>query len=272
MRVILLGTGTPYPTAERFGSAILVEAGGRKLLFDCGRGAVIRLGQAGVSSTDVEMLFLTHLHADHTVGIPDLWLTGWFLGRNKPLEVWGPSGTRGMMEHLLAAYQFDVRARVSGPESLSPRGAEIVARDIEQGVIDDHEGVKVTAFLVDHGTVKPSFGYRVDYAGHSVVISGDTKFSQNLIDFSRGTDCLIHAAWKAGSRADTPEALRSVASGADAGRVFALVRPKLAIVYHYADEAGLAEEVRSRFNGPFLVGRDLMVIEVGRKTTWRTIS
>jgi ribonuclease Z len=84
IKVTLLGTGTPYPNAERFGSAILVEAGGEKLLFDCGRGAVIRLSQAGTPANEVEALFLTHLHSDHTVGIPDLWLTGWFLGRDDP--------------------------------------------------------------------------------------------------------------------------------------------------------------------------------------------
>src|SRR5215831_8952760 len=89
MRVTLLGTGTPFPNAERFGSAILVEAGGKRLLFDCGRGVVIRLAQMGVSSKDIDGLFLTHLHSDHVVGIPDLWLSGWFLGRNKPLPVWG---------------------------------------------------------------------------------------------------------------------------------------------------------------------------------------
>jgi ribonuclease Z len=76
MRVTLLGTGTPFPNAERFGSAILVEVAGKRLLFDCGRGVVIRLTQAGVSPKDIDCLFLTHLHSDHVVGIPDLWLSG----------------------------------------------------------------------------------------------------------------------------------------------------------------------------------------------------
>jgi ribonuclease Z len=191
IKVTLLGTGTPFPNAERFGSAILVEVGGEKLLFDCGRGAAIRLTQAGVALDSVDELFLTHLHSDHTVGIPDLWLTGWFLGRDHPLRVWGPPGTREMTEHLSRAYQFDVQTR-EHTENLPPKGVEVDAEEIEQGDIYIRGLLRVSAFLVDDGPAKPAFGYRIDYSGHAVVISGDTKFSQNLVDFSKGADCLIH--------------------------------------------------------------------------------
>lgn len=265
IKVTLLGTGTPFPNAARFGSAILVEAGGEKLLFDCGRGAVIRLSQTGVALDSIDALFLTHLHSDHTVGIPDLWLTGWFLGRDHPLKVWGPPGTRAMTEHLSQAYQFDVQTR-EHTENLPPKGAKIDPKEIEQGDVYIHGPLRVSAFLVDHGPVKPAFGYRIDYSGHAVVISGDTKFSQNLVDFSKGADCLIHIAWLA--RSKSPEALRSVASGEDTGRVFAAVRPKLAVIYHYKDEEGLADAVRGQYQGPFVIAEDLMVIEIDRETTW----
>ena len=118
--VILLGTGTPYPDAERFGPAVLVEAGDQKLLFDCGRGAVIRLKQGGVNATDIANVFLTHLHSDHVVGLPDLWLTGWFLGRRDALNVWGPTGTREMVEHLRQAYAFDLRIREGRRRNFRP--------------------------------------------------------------------------------------------------------------------------------------------------------
>src|SRR6266480_1745897 len=198
MRVTLLGTGTPFPNAERFGSAILVEAGGKKLLFDCGRGVVIRLAQAGVNPKDIDGLFLTHLHSDHVVGIPDLWLSGWFLGRSKPLRIWGPKGTSGMAKHLAQAFAFDIQIRQAAPDPLPAEGVEIDAKEIEQGEIFNDGLARVSAFLVDHGAVKPAFGYRIDSANHSVVISGDTKFCQTLVDFARGADCLIHAAWSAG--------------------------------------------------------------------------
>ena len=123
--VTLLGTGTPFPNAERFGSAILVQAGGEKLLFDCGRGAVIRLSQAGTPANEIDALFFTHLHSDHTVGMLDLWLTGWFLGRDHPLTVWGPPGTREMAEHLSHAYKFDVGNLENTQKTCRPRGAEL---------------------------------------------------------------------------------------------------------------------------------------------------
>jgi len=268
MRVTLLGTGTPFPNAERFGSAILVEVADKKLLFDCGRGVVIRLTQAGATPKEIDGLFLTHLHSDHIVGIPDFWLTGWFLGRNKPLPIWGPQGTSNMAKHLVQAFAFDIHIRESAPDPVPGKGVEIDAKEIEQGEIYNDGSARVSAFLVDHGTVKPAFGYRIDSASHSVVISGDTKFCQNLVNFAKGADCLIHSAWSADSKNTTPPSKRSIASAEDAGRVFAIVKPKLGVVYHYKDEDGLEDAVRKEYNGPFVVAKDLTVINVGKTVTW----
>jgi ribonuclease Z len=268
MRVTLLGTGTPFPDPERFGSAILVEVAGKKLLFDCGRGVVIRLTEAGVNPKDIDGLFLSHLHSDHVVGIPDLWLSGWFLGRSKPLPIWGSPGIHGMAEHLAQAFAFDIHIRQAPPDPLPSKGVEIDAHEVAQGEIYNDGSTQVSAFLVDHGTVKPAFGYRVDSGGHSVVISGDTKFCQNLVDFAKGTDCLIHTAWSAGWENRTPPSKRSIASAEDAGRVFAIVKPKLAIIYHYKDEEGLWDAVRKEYKGPFVIGKDLMTINVGNTVTW----
>jgi ribonuclease Z len=268
MRVTLLGTGTPFPNAERFGSAILLEVAGKRLLFDCGRGVVIRLTQAGVSPKDIDNVFLTHLHSDHVVGIPDLWLSGWFLGRDKSLPIWGPQGTRNMAKHLVQAFAFDIRIRQTAPDPLPAKGVEIDAKEVAQGEIYSDGLTRVSAFLVDHGTVKPAFGYRVDSAGRSVVISGDTKFCQNLVDFARRADCLIHAAWSADWKNPTPPSKRSIASAEDAGRVFAMVNPQLGVVYHYKDEEGLWDAVRKEYQGPLVIGKDLMTINVGETVTW----
>jgi ribonuclease Z len=238
------------------------------LLFDCGRGVVIRLTQAGVSPKDIDGLFLTHLHSDHVVGIPDLWLSGWFLGRNKPLPIWGPPGTSSMAERLVQAFAFDIHIRQTAPDPLPAKGVEIDAKEVAQGEIYNDGSTRVSAFLVNHGTVKPAFGYRIDSGGHSVVISGDTKFCQNLIDFARGADCLIHAAWSASSKNSTPPSKRSIASAEDAGRVFAIVKPKLGVVHHYKDEEGLEDAVRKEYKGPLVIARDLMVINVGKTVTW----
>jgi ribonuclease Z len=212
LKVTLLGTGYPRPVMERFGPSILIEAGKEKLLFDCGRGATQRLYQLKVPFADVTALFLTHLHSDHTVGIPDFYLTGWIFGRSTPLRVWGPAGTKEMMSHLEEAYEFDIHVRRDVDEKLPAQGVVVVAKDIEQGIVYQNGDLRVTAFTVDHSPVKPAFGYRVDY---SVVLSGDTRYSENLIRFAQGTDVLIHEVldaeeYRAGDQIYTPEQKQKV--------------------------------------------------------------
>jgi len=174
-----------------------------------------------------------------------------------------------MSEQLVQAFGFDVRIRQASPDPLPGKGAEIDAKEIEQGEIYNDGLARVSAFLVDHGAVKPAFGYRVDSAGHSVVISGDTKFCQNLVDNARDADCLIHAAWSAGRKNPTPPSKRSIASAEDVGRVFAMVKPKLGIIYHYKDEEGLGDAVRKEYKGPLVIGKDLMTISVGKTIRWQ---
>jgi ribonuclease Z len=169
-----------------------------------------------------------------------------------------------MVEHLSQAFAFDIRVRKAAPEHLPPKGVQFDAKEIEEGAIYTDSSVRVSAFLVDHGPVKPAFGYRVDDAAHSVVISGDTKFSQNLVKFASGTDCLIHVAWSASSQCSTLPHMRTLAYAEDAGRVFAVVRPKLGVVYHYKSQEGLEDEVRKEYEGRFTIANDLMVIKIGR--------
>ncbi|HEY7492093.1 MAG TPA: MBL fold metallo-hydrolase [Candidatus Tectomicrobia bacterium] len=166
IKVTLLGTGCPPPVMHRFGPSMLVEAGGQKFLFAAGRGALQRLTQLKVRWQDVDGVFLTHLHSDHVVGFPDLWLTGWLVnpGRDRPLLVRGPRGTREMMSHLEQAYAFDIRIRLYNDRA-APDGVVILAEDISEGVILEKAGVKITGFEVDHTPIKPAFGYRVDYGG-----------------------------------------------------------------------------------------------------------
>ena len=275
-KVTLLGTGNPRPVISRFGPSILVEAGKEKLLFDCGRGATQRLYQLQIPFSAITTLFLTHLHSDHTVGIPDLWLTGWVMGRSTPLPVWGPEGTKAMMQHLEQAYAFDIHIRRDVDTKLPGAGAEVVAKDIEEGVVYDRAGVKVTAFLVDHGEIKPAFGYRVDYGGHSVTMSGDTRPSENLIKFAQGTDVLIHEVIDPGSyvdavKSDTSEQAKKIiehhTTPEQAGIVFTRVKPKLAVYSHIVppDVPDVIPHTRKTYAGPLEVGEDLMSIEIGDK-------
>jgi ribonuclease Z len=274
LKVTLLGTGSPLPVMDRFGPSILVEAGKQKLLFDCGRGATQRIEQLKIRFASVNALFLTHLHSDHIVGIPDLWLTGWLRGRTIPLQVSGPEGTKEMMAHLEQAYQFDIHIRRDVDEKMPAQGVVVAAKDIEQGVVYQSDGIKVTAFLVDHGLVKPAFGYRVDYGGHSVVLSGDTRFSENLIKSSEGADVVIHEvadpdAFRSMNPSMSPERARRIldhhTSPEEAGQIFTRVKPKLAVYSHIVpgNTTALIPLTRKSYSGPLAVGEDLMSIEIG---------
>lgn len=275
IKVTLLGTGYPQPRMDRFGPSILVQAAGEKLLFDCGRGAAQRLEQIKVPSSEITALFLTHLHSDHVVGIPDVWLTGWLLGRKTPLRVWGPTGSNHMMAHLREAFEFDIHIRRDIDEKISGEGATVQARDIEEGVAYENNGVRVTAFFVDHGLVKPALGYRVDFAGHSVVLSGDTRPSDNLVRWAKGADVLIHevidpeAFMQTRASLFSAEAIRNIVGHhtrpEEAAAIFDKLKPKLAVYSHIVP--GIAPNVipltRKNYSGRFEVGEDLMSIRIG---------
>jgi ribonuclease Z len=280
IRVTLLGTGSPTPIMERFGPSTLIEAGSEKLVFDCGRGCPIRLQQKGVRLGEVK-LFLTHLHSDHVNGIVDLWLTGWlpppFGQRKTPFVVFGPAGTRNMGVHLEEAFSPDIGIRMAD-EKLPRDGARFDAKDIVPGVVYEANGVKVTAFEVDHGDeIKPAFGYRIDYRGRSVVLSGDTRYSENVIKFATGADLLIHEVAMAKPEVAQTEAAKRIlahhTSPQEAGKIFSTAKPKLAVYAHISAAGGAGPTAplpadyiaatRETYGGAIEFGVDLMTISIG---------
>lgn len=273
IRVTLLGTMSgprAHPTLA--GITTLVEAGGERFLFDAGRGLMQRLVQAGFPMNAVTKLFLTHLHSDHVVGIPDLLLTPWSAApeRKVPLEVWGPDGTRDMMRHLEQAFAFDIHMRRDVDESFSADGIKVVSHEIREGKVYERNGVTVTAFLVTHGLVKPSYGYRVDYGGRSVALSGDTSPNDNLVAFCKGVDVLIHEAIDPMVlRQLVPDPQRMAAIVArhttpdQAAAIFSRVWPQLAVFSHSPGTAAIVEQTRRSYAGPVEMGEDLMVIDIG---------
>jgi ribonuclease Z len=281
IRVTLLGTGVPTPIMERFGPATLVEAGGEILLFDAGRGVLQRLYQLKVPLKNLRSVFLTHLHSDHTVGLPDLWLTGWLIGHPEtPLRVWGPRGTQSMMAHLDAAFQFDIRIRLYDDRP-PPEGIVVLAQDISEGTVYEHNGVKVTAIEVDHAPVQPAYGYRIDYAGRSVVLSGDTRYSEHLIQRASGVDLIVHEVIVAdvlrARPAGNPEIVERViahhTTPEQAGQLFVHVKPRLAVYSHIIPDTAPASDIiaatRRAYAGPLEVGEDLMVIDIGEQVSVR---
>ena len=237
-KVTLLGTGTPIPDPARFGPSTLVEAGNKKLLFDAGRGVPIRVRQLGFREGKIDVVFLTHYHSDHTAGIPDIWLTGW-LGnsRQEPFRLIGPVGAKSLMANLESAYALDIKIRLED-EKLPPGGIATVVEEFEKdGVVYDKDGVKVIAFTVDHGAaIKPAVGYRIEYKGRAVVISGDTRYDQNVIKYGTGVDLLIHEVCVVRPELLSNPYIKRVVdhhtAPREAGQVFSLAKPKLAVYSH----------------------------------------
>jgi ribonuclease Z len=279
MRVTLLGTGSPPPRMDRFGPSILVEAGERCLLFDCGRGAAQRLMQLNIPFSRADRLFLTHLHSDHVVGIPDLWLTGWIFGRTTPFRVWGPAGTENLMRHLELAYEADIHIRRDLDERFPQEGIEAIVSEFEEGLVYEEDGVRVTAFVVDHGPVAPAVGFRIDSEGRSVVLSGDTRYSPNLIKHAAEADLIVHEVCapelmrRTSNRAPetTEQIINHHTTPQQAGELFSQLHPRLAVFSHIVGPPGCEGEViegtRTTYKGPLEMGHDLMTLEVGDEVT-----
>jgi ribonuclease Z len=287
-KVTLLGTASPSPRPTRFGPSTLVEVGDQKLLFDAGRGVPIRMWQIRVPMGKLDALFITHFHSDHVSGIPDLWLTGWlgpeFGRRAAPFRVIGPIGTKALMENIEKAFSADVKIRLED-EKLPPAGIAVAAEEFDHdGVVYEKNGVKVTAFEVDHGAaIKPAYGYRIDYKGRSVVISGDTRYNENVIKYGTGSDLLIHEVGSARKELMVNLfAQRIIAhhtTPSEAGQVFAKAKPKLAVYTHIVLLSGatipeptledVVAETRQTYDGPLQVGDDLMAFEIGDTVTVR---
>ncbi len=272
--VIMLGTGMPFPDPKAQGPATAVTVGDRIFLFDAGPGAERQMTAAGlpVRGGPVTALFLTHLHSDHTLGLPDLIFTSWVMGRRTPLRIFGPAGTRAMTDHIIAAWAEDIDIRTNAKERSAPGGYKVDVREIRGGgVVYDSAGVKVTAIPVLHGAWKYAFGYRIDAPDKIIVISGDTRPSPALERAAAGADILIHEVYPSvrlkrelRPGGDTwPDYMRSFhTSDRELGAIAARARPKLLVLYHVVRMGGTDEELLAGvkaggFAGTTVVAHDL---------------
>jgi ribonuclease Z len=225
--------------------------------------------KAGVEALDIPnltRLFLTHLHSDHTLGYADLILTPWVLEREDALQVFGPSGTQSMTDHILAAYSKDIDIRLHGSQPQNATGIAVDVVEIEPGEVYADENVTVTAFAVPHGSWDHAFGYRFETADRSIVVSGDTTPTEAVVEACNGCDILVHevyAKWGLDRRTPDWQAYHraSHTSGVDLGELAARARPKLLVLYHQllwgATEEQLISEIRQNFDGEIAFANDL---------------
>jgi len=273
--LVLLGTGTPNADTDRTGPAAAVVVSDVPYLVDCGPGVVRRAaaaherGLSGLAAEALNRVFLTHLHSDHTLGLPDLILSPWVLERESPLHVYGPSGTRTMVEHILAAYDPDIRARIDGPEPANQTGWQAIAYEIGPGTVYHDERVTVHAFAVDHGPM-PAFGFRFCTPDRTIVFSGDTTATETIVEQAAGCDVLVHEVYSSvGLQSRPPEWQRYHravhTSAQELGDLAARICPGLLVLTHQllwgASEQDLLNEIRETYDGEIWFGRDLDVIQ-----------
>ncbi len=273
-KIVLLGTGTPVADPDRSGPSIAIVVNETPYIIDCGPGVVRRAAAAAKKGVDalraanLNHLFITHLHSDHTVGYPDMILTPWVLGRNEPLEVYGPDGIREMTDHILAAYQNDIHMRLYGLEPANSYGYKVNVHEFVAGVIYRDSNVTVEAFPVHHGSWHHAYGFKFTTPDRIIVVSGDTSPWDPLIEAAKGCDVLIHEVYcQARFEKRTPEWKRYHSSfhtsTTELAEIASAVQPKLLILYHQlfwgASEEELLEEIQSEYRGRVVSGNDLDV-------------
>ncbi len=290
LHVVLCGTGSPLPDPSRAGPCTLVIAGKRLFVVDAGEGGARNLTLMGMPTGRVEGLFLTHFHSDHIDGLGPLLLMRWSGKPNAaPLPIHGPSGVEQVVAGFNTAYTLDNGYRTAhhGPAIMPPGGAGAVARPFAIGdapvVLVDNGGVRITAFPVDHGPIKPAVGYRFDYKGRSVVLSGDTAPSPSLITAAKDADLLVHEALQpkmvalltdalvARGAANTAQITRDIVNyhtspeqAADAAKAAGVKQlllnhlvPPLPFAFAYPAFLG---DAAKHFAGPITVGEDGMIL------------
>ncbi|MEP6692986.1 MAG: MBL fold metallo-hydrolase [Gemmatimonadaceae bacterium] len=273
-RVVMLGTGTPNADPDRSGPSVAIAVNGRAYLVDAGPGIIrraagaARKGAAALAPERLSIVFITHLHSDHTVGLADLMLSPWTLGRTAPLLAFGPPGLRSMTEHLAAAYSADVRNRTTGLEPANKTGWRVIGRDVKPGVVYHDSNVTVTAFAVPHANWEHALGYRFATKDRIIVVSGDTRASDAVVQACNGCDVLVHEAIVAAAldkrTADWQRYHHDAHTTAvELGEIAVRAHPKLLVVYHLlppgASDDDFLREIRLHYSGPVVIAQDLGV-------------
>ncbi|HET6639134.1 MAG TPA: MBL fold metallo-hydrolase [Gemmatimonadota bacterium] len=271
-RVVLLGSGNPNPDPDRSGPAVAVIAGGHPYLVDCGTGVVRRAEAArrnGVEALDVQHLdivFLTHLHSDHTLGCPDLLLTPWVMRRASPLRVFGPPGTRALFDGILAAYDSDIRNRSTGLQPHNDTGWRAEVTEIAAGTVYEDSVVRVTAFEVPHAGWEHALAYRFETVDRTIVISGDIGPSEQIIEACVRCDVLLHEVYSQAAFDSQPAEWQRYhgdahTSSTQLAEIARRARPRLLVLYHQlfwgASEEELLAEVKRGYEGETVSGHDL---------------
>jgi ribonuclease BN (tRNA processing enzyme) len=272
-RIVMLGTGTPNADPDRSGPAVAIVVNGAAYLVDAGPGIVRRAAaarRAGVEALvqpNLRIVFLTHLHSDHTLGLPDLMLSPWVLERTAPLQVYGPPGTAELVQHLTAAYRADIRNRVDGLEPANETGYKTAAHVVRPGTVYRDSNVTVRAFEVPHGQWEHAYAYRFETRDRTIVVSGDTRASDAIVRACDGCDVLVHEVYSTERLASRPPEWQRYHRSAhtsteELAAIATRARAKQLVLYHQlywgATDDDLLRELRAAgYTGAAVSARDL---------------
>ena len=224
MEIVFLGTGCPVVSSERYGPAQLVLSDGTAVLVDCGSGVTQRLVAAGTPGRDLDALLLTHLHSDHLVDLYQLIVSSWHQGRDRPLPIYGPPGTRRYVAGLMALWEPELKQRIAHEKRPSTAALEVAVTEIAADEILDIGGLRVRVVPVDHQPVRHAFGFVFEGRGRKLALSGDTRHCPALIEAARGADLLVHEVF-VHREMPVVEGLRSAETVANVASYHTLWRP-----------------------------------------------
>lgn len=276
-KVVFLGTGNPNPDPQHSGNSIAIVINNTPYIVDFGPGLIRQAAALSpryggkIEALAVENLkkaFLTHLHSDHTTGYPDLIFTPWVMGRDEPLEVYGPEGIQEMTKHILEAYKEDIKVRLYGIEPVNNLGWRVNAHKIKEGIIYKDSNVTVEAFLVEHGSWPEAYGFKFITPDRTIAISGDTRPSKNLVEKCRGVDILIHEVYSHEKLKERTSLWLKYhpqfhTSTHELAEIAGKIKPKLLILYHQlfwgTSDEELIKEITDIYKGKVVSARDLDV-------------
>jgi ribonuclease Z len=277
-KLVILGSGNPNPSPDNSGCSLAIIVNHTPYIIDFGPGLIRKAAAMsptyggkikGLDIKNIKHAFLTHLHSDHTTGYPDLILTPWVMGRDEPLEVYGPEGINKMTEHILQAYDDDIKYRLYGTEPANNQGWRVNSHEFNrEGVIYKDKNVKVETFPVLHGKMPDAWGFRFTTPDKVIVISGDTSPSDKVIEYAKNADILVHEIYSKKGFDKRDEVWKNYhskhhTSTLELGEIANKANPKLIVLYHIlywgATDLDLLDEISTKYKGKVIVGKDLDV-------------
>ena len=279
-KLIILGSGTPNPDPQRYGSGYAIVVNESAYIVDFGPGIVRRISAMSptwggefpsMELKKINIAFLTHIHSDHSGALADLILTPWIMGRDEPLKLYGPPGLDAMSKNITEAYIDDINYRLYGSQPANKLGYTTLVNEIsEDGVVYKDENVKVMAFKNAHGDFKNSFGFLFITKDKKILLSGDTAVSENLKKYGKDLDILVHEVFSSETFINKTKDWQIYhqahhTSSIDLGIIANELKPKKLVLSHIlfwgASDESLLSDVKKNFNGKTIIAKDLMVIE-----------